>query len=152
MIHSFLIGLVAGARSLTPFAAVSIAANRGLLPRNSGAPSFLGAAPVAAGAGALALGEFLGDKQVWAPDRVSPPGLAARVLSGGLAGAALAPRGRRTQAVALGAAGAVLGGFLTFAGRVGAMGKVGQFRSGVVEDLITVASAAALVAAASRGR
>lgn len=150
MIQAFLIGLVAGARSLTPLAAVSLAANRGLLPRGNGAPPLLGSAPVVAGAGALALGEFLGDKQVWAPDRVSPAGIAARALTAGIAGASLAPRGRRGEAVALAVAGASVSGFLTFALRVGAMGRWGQFRTGVVEDLLAVAGAAAVVASARR--
>ena len=56
MIRSFLIGLVAGARALTPLATVSDAARRGALPRDNGAPSWLGHPLVAAGLTALAAG------------------------------------------------------------------------------------------------
>ena len=49
MIRSFLIGLPAGARAMTPLATVSDAARRGILPADNGAPPWLGwaAFPVA---------------------------------------------------------------------------------------------------------
>lgn len=37
----------------------------------------------------LAIGEALADKLPFSPDRISPPGLAGRMASGGLVGAAL---------------------------------------------------------------
>ena len=53
MLRSFLIGLVAGS-AMTPLAAVSEAARKGELPRDSGAPHWLGGPIVAAGLKALA--------------------------------------------------------------------------------------------------
>ena len=53
--------------------------------------------------GALAMGaaELLGDKMKSAPDRTAFLGLLARVLSAGIAGAALAPRGREQAGAAV---------------------------------------------------
>src|SRR4051812_22789184 len=103
MIHSLLIGLVAGSRSITPFAAVSDAARRGELPVDNGAPSWLGDPLVAAGSKLLAGGELWGDKLHSAPDRIVLAGLLARLVTGGLAGAALAPRRQALAGAALGA-------------------------------------------------
>lgn len=141
MIHSFLIGLVAGMRSMTPLAAVTDAARRGALPRDNGAPALLGHPLVAAGAAALAAGELGGDKMKSAPDRIIVPGLAARLVSGAVAGAALAPRERRNAAALLGAAAALGAGYLFFSARVRAMRDYGQTPTGLVEDAIAVAAA-----------
>ncbi|MDO9249755.1 MAG: DUF4126 domain-containing protein, partial [Phenylobacterium sp.] len=92
MIASILIGLAAGSRAMTPLAAVSDAAHRGALPAGSGAPAWLGHPIVAAGSKLLAAGELWGDKMKSAPDRIVPAGILARLVTGGLAGAALAPR------------------------------------------------------------
>lgn len=150
MIPSLLIGLVAGLRSMTPLAAASLAARQGRLPRDSGAPRLLGAGPVAVGASALAVGELLGDKMPWAPDRTVPPGLAARLLTGGLAGAALARRRDRLAGAALGAAGAVAAGYLGLALRKRAMARYGQTPSGLVEDIAAVSAAALIVGGGAR--
>jgi uncharacterized membrane protein len=45
------------------------------------------------GALAMGIGELFDDKMKSAPDRTVFPGLVARVMSAGIAGAALAPRG-----------------------------------------------------------
>jgi uncharacterized membrane protein len=141
MIHSFLIGLTAGARSLTPLAVVSEAARRGALPADSGAPSWLGHPLVAAGSKALAAGELFGDKMKSAPDRIVPAGLIARVVCAGIAGAALAPR-RHAMAGAVLAAGAAVGAaYLTFNARIRAMRRFGQTPTGLVEDALTVGAA-----------
>lgn len=150
MIHSFLIGLVAGARSITPFAAVSEAARRGELPRDSGAPSWLGDPLVAAGSKLLAGGELWGDKLHSAPDRIVPAGLLARVVTAGLAGAALAPRRQALAGAALGAGAAVLAAYVTFGLRMRAMQRFGQTPTGLVEDAITVGAARWVVASARR--
>ena len=99
MLRSFLIGLVAGQRGMTPLAVVAGAARRGTL--SAGAPGArLLVHPVAAGgAVAMAAAEMAGDKMATAPDRTIPPGLIARVMSAGFAGAALAERRRMTGAL-----------------------------------------------------
>lgn len=150
MIHSFLIGLVAGARSITPFAAVSEAARRGELPHDNGAPSWLGDPMVAAGSKLLAGGELWGDKLHSAPDRIVPAGLLARVVTAGLAGAALAPRKQALAGAALGAGAAVIAAYVTFGLRMRAMRRFGQTPTGLVEDAITVGAARWVVSSARR--
>lgn len=145
-----LIGLAAGQRSMTPLAAVALAARAGGLAPGNDAPSFLGGRCVAVGATLLAVGEILGDKMNSAPDRTVPPGLAARLISGGLAGAAMAPRALRGRAAALGAVGAVVGGYAGLALRKRAMRRYGQRRSGLVEDVLTLAATALITASAAR--
>jgi uncharacterized membrane protein len=151
MLRPVLIGLVAGMRSMTPLAAVSLAARTGRLPARGGAWRLLGAPAVVAGSAALAVGELAGDKLPSAPDRIVAPGIAARLVSGALAGAAVAPRGRRAEAMAVGAATAVAASYLTFGLRMIALRRYGQARSGLVEDALALAGALA-VAAAGPGR
>ena len=152
MIRSFLIGLTAGARSMTPLAAVSDAAKAGALPRGSGAPSWLGNPLVAAATKALAAGELVGDKMKSAPDRIVPAGIAARIVAGGIAGAALAPRERRQAGALLGAAAAVAASYLTFHLRMKALRRFGQTPTGVVEDALTVAATQAVLLGAGPRR
>jgi len=141
------IGLVAGQRSMTPLAAAAFAARTHRLPPKSGAPGFLGGRYAGIFAGALALGEMLGDKLRFAPDRTVPAGLAARLLTGAIAGAALAPRARRPEAALMGAAGAVVGGYLGLAVRKRAIHRFGQTKSGLAEDLLTIAATALIISA-----
>lgn len=137
-LRPFLIGLAAGQRSITPLAAAALAARAHRLPPDNGAPRFFGCLATAVGFSALAVGELLGDKMPSAPDRTVPAGLAARLLSGALAGASLAPRQERGPAAVMGAAGAILGGYLGLAARKRAMRRFGQTRSGMVEDMLTL--------------
>ena len=141
MIRSLLIGLVAGARAMTPLAAVSDAARRGELRSSGAARLWLSHPVVSAGSKVLAAGELFGDKLASAPDRIVPAGIAARIVSGGLAGAALAPRGRGVGGAVLGAAAAVGAAYLTFGIRTRAMRRFGQTPTGLVEDALTVGAA-----------
>jgi uncharacterized membrane protein len=150
MIRSFLIGLVAGARAMTPLATVSDAAGRGALPKDNGAPPWLGHPLVAAGTKAIAAGELWGDKLKSAPDRIVLAGILARIVSGGIAGAALAPRRRALAGAVLGAAGAVGAAYLTFDLRMRALRQFGQTPTGLVEDALTLAAAQVVVAGAER--
>jgi len=138
MLRSLLIGLVAGSRSLTPLAAVSDAARRGALPANSAAPHWIGAPAVAAASKLLAAGELWGDKLDSAPNRIAPLGIIARLVTGGLAGAALAPRRQAWLGGLIGATAAVGAAYLTFAARKRAMRRFGQKSTGLVEDALTV--------------
>jgi len=141
VIRSILIGAVAGMRAMTPLAAVSDAARRGALSADNGGPALLAHPLVSAGTKLLAAGELLGDKLPSAPDRVIIPGLAARLVTGAVAGAALAPRSRRPTAALLGAAVAVGAAYLTFNVRMRSMRRFGQASTGAVEDAITVGAA-----------
>lgn len=101
LIHSILMGAVAGMRSMTPLAAVANAARTGTLPRDNGAPRLLANPLASAGMLALAGGELAGDKMKTAPDRIVLAGMMARVATGAIAGAALAPRHQRGIAALL---------------------------------------------------
>lgn len=152
MIRSLLLGAVAGSRSMTPLAAVSVAAASGALPRNTGAPAILSRPGVAAATIALALGELGGDKMKSAPDRIVAAGLLARVTTGAIAGMSLAPANRRLAGAALGAAAAVVASFPTFQARIAAMRRYGQTSTGLIEDALVLSSAYAIVKGARTAR
>jgi len=144
MIRSLLIGLVAGQRSMTPLAATTLAAVSGRLRLGHGLPVFLAKPLVAAGSVVLAVGELAGDKMASAPDRTILPGVTARLITGALAGATLGPAKNRMTAATLGAFGAVVGGYAGLALRKQGMRRYGQMRSGLVEDILTLAATALL--------
>ena len=152
MLYSFLIGLVGGMRSMSPLAAVAIAANRHALPEDDPATRLLGHPAVVVGTVALAAGELAGDKWPKAPDRIVPAGMAARLVTGAVTGAALAPRNRRGLGAALGVSGAVLSAYATFNLRVRSMARHGQTPTGLVEDAVVLAALAGVVGAASAAR
>jgi len=145
VLASFLMGLVGGQRALTPLATVAVAAARGELPRDNGAPRLLGHPLVATGAMALAVAEMAGDKQKTAPDRIVPIGLAARFVTSAIAGAALAPRDERWLGAAVGGITAVAASWLGWRARCASMERWGQTKTGFVEDAAVLASAAGIV-------
>ncbi|RYY89578.1 MAG: hypothetical protein EOO24_33315 [Comamonadaceae bacterium] len=148
LLFSALIGAVASARSMTPMA--SIAAARVLGDRTPGGLVLLDRPVFQYGALAMGVGELLGDKMKTAPDRTVFLGMLARVMSAGIAGAALAPRGREQAGAAVAVATAVPLAYATLAGRKRAMARIGQTRSGLIEDALIVAAGAAIVALAVR--
>ncbi|MDR7334920.1 hypothetical protein [Roseateles asaccharophilus] len=144
LLASFLIGVVASARSMTPMAAISVARVAG---RRTPGELFLLDRPLfKVGAMALGLGELLGDKMKTAPDRTVAPGLLARAMSAGIAGAALAPSGQERAGAAVAVAAAIPLSYATLAARKQAMARIGQTRSGLIEDVLIVSAAAAIVA------
>ncbi|WP_404370558.1 DUF4126 domain-containing protein [Sphingomonas sp. MMS24-J45] len=147
MIRSILLGLVAGARSMSPLAAVANAARNGRLPADSKAPDFLSHPLVSAGTMALAVYEVTGDKQKSAPDRIITPAVVVRSLNAAFAGAAVAPRNRRLTGAAVAAGTAVIASWLTWKVRMRAIETYGQTATGFVEDSIVVPLA---IAAATR--
>ncbi len=148
LLSSSLIGAVASARSMTPMAALAAARLGG-----RGTPGrlvLLDRPVIKYGALAMGVGELLGDKMKSAPDRTVFLGLLARVMSAGIAGAALAPRGREQAGAAVAVATAVPLAYATLGARKRAMARIGQTRSGLIEDALIVAAGAALVAVATR--
>jgi uncharacterized membrane protein len=105
-----------------------------------------------AGALVMGVGEMLGDKMRSAPDRTVLPGLLARGMSAAIAGAALAPHGRERRGAGLAVLTALPLSWLTLAGRKRAMDRIGQTRSGLIEDALVVSAGVAVVAGALRGR
>lgn len=150
LLSSALIGAVASARSMTPMAAIATARLAGR--RTSGELLLLDHPLFKSGALAMGVGELLGDKMKSAPDRTVFLGLLARMMSAGIAGAALAPRGREQAGAAVAVAAAVPLAYLTLAGRKQAMKRIGQTRSGLIEDALIVAAGAAVVALATASR
>jgi uncharacterized membrane protein len=144
MLASFLMGLVGGQRAMTPLATVAIAAARGELPADNGAPKLLAHPVVAAGALALAIGEMAGDKQKTAPNRIVPIGLAARFVTSAIAGASLASRRQRWLGAAVGGVTAVVASYPGWRARMAVMSRYGQTPTGFVEDAAVVAGAAAI--------
>ena len=144
LLSSALVGAVASARSMTPMAAIAAARLAGR--RTPGRLAVLDHPVARYGALAMGVGELVGDKMRTAPDRTVALGLLARVASAGIAGAALAPRGRERAGAALAVATAVPLAYATLAGRKRAMARLGQTRSGLVEDALVVAAGAAVVA------
>jgi uncharacterized membrane protein len=92
------------------------------------------------------VGELFGDKMKSAPDRTVFLGLLARVMSAGIAGAALAPRGRERAGATIAVLTAVPLAYLTLAGRRRAIARLGQTESGLIEDALVAAAGAAIVA------
>ena len=109
-----------------------------------------GSAAVWLGALAMGVGELLGDKMKSAPDRTVFLGLLARVMSAGIAGAALAPRGQEKAGAAAAVGTAIPLAYATLAGRKRAMSAIGQTRSGLIEDALVAAACAGIVALAVR--
>ncbi len=144
LIPSVLIGAVASARSMTPMA--TIAAARVAGRATPGRLMLLDHPLFKFGALFMGVGELFGDKMKSAPDRTVFLGLLARVMSAGIAGSALAPRGREKQGAVVAVATAVPLAYLTLAGRKRAMRKIGQTRSGLIEDALIVGLGATIVA------
>lgn len=144
LLPSALIGAVASARSMTPMAAIAMARLAGR--HTPGHLVLLDHPLFRYGALAMGVGELAGDKMKSAPDRTVFLGLLARIMSAGIAGAALAPSGRERAGAAVAISSAVPLAYLTLAGRKRAMAEVGQTRSGLVEDAVVVATGAAVVA------
>ena len=150
LLFSALIGAVASARSMTPMA--TIAAARLLHQRTPGQLVLLDRPIFKLGSLVMGVGELFGDKMKTAPDRTVFLGLLARVTSAGIAGAALAPRGREPAGAISAVATAVPLAYLTLAGRKQAMARMGQTQSGLIEDALVVALGMAIVALAVRQR
>jgi len=147
LLSSILIGAVASARSMTPMATIAAARLAG---RRTPGELFLLDRPIFKfGALAMGAGELYGDKMKTAPDRTVALGLIARVASAGIAGAALAPKGREGAGAAVAVATAVPMAYLTLAGRKRGMARIGQTRSGLIEDALIVAAGIAIVALAT---
>jgi uncharacterized membrane protein len=152
VIRSILLGLSAGMRSMTPVAVAGEAVRRGALPVTGRAGALLAHPAARAGLTLLAFGEALGDKMRSAPDRIVPPGIAARLATGALVGAAAAPRERQGLGALLGAGAAVGFAYLSFAARMRAMRRFGQGSTGLAEDALALGIAFLATEAGRGGR
>jgi uncharacterized membrane protein len=109
-VSAFLIGVVAGLRSMTAPAVVSWAARLGWLHLENTWLAFLGAAITPYVLSLAAVGELINDKLPKTPSRKAPVPFAVRVVMGAFCGAALAtPSQGLIGGLLAGALGAVVG-------------------------------------------
>ncbi|BBC73465.1 membrane protein [Altererythrobacter sp. B11] len=144
MLRSFLIGLVAGQRGMTPLAVIATATRNGAIPPVLPLQKLMLNPVIAAGTAALASAEMVGDKMKSAPDRIIPAGLATRSITAAYAGAALAPRGRRAAGAAVAVGTALVSSYLGWRLRCAAMRRHGQTGTGFVEDALVFGSGLAI--------
>jgi uncharacterized membrane protein len=149
-ILAFLIGVVAGLRSMTAAAAVSWAARLGWLHLEGTGLAFLGYAATPYILSLAAIGELVTDKLPKTPSRKAPPSFIARVVSGVLCGAAI---GLSKNSLALclvaGVIGAVLGTLGGYECRVRLVRALGgnDLPIALLEDAIAIAGAFLIVSA-----
>jgi len=90
LLHTFLIGLICGLRSMTAPAVVSWAAHLGWIDLSQTPLAFLGYAWTPYIVSLFAIGELIADKLPNTPSRKAPVGFIARLVLGTLSGYALA--------------------------------------------------------------
>jgi len=146
---AFLIGVVAGLRTMTAPAAVAWAAHLGWLDLGDSWPAFLGWQWTPWIFTALALIEFVADQLPSTPSRTVPTQFGARLASGALTGAAIGVvAGNLWLGAALGVAGAVvgtLGGAKARGAMARALGR--DTPAALIEDAVAIAGAVAIVLA-----
>lgn len=142
LLLAFLIGVVAGLRSLTAPAVLAWAAHRNWLNLHNTPLSFMASTTAVVIFVLLAVVELIADQLPSTPSRTKPPGLIARIVLGGLSGAGVAAAG--TQSLAIGAVLGVVGGLAgTFGGyevrtRLVKALDVPDFVIAVLEDVVAV--------------
>jgi uncharacterized membrane protein len=120
LVLAFLIGGVAGLRSMTAPAVLAWAAHLNWLDLHNTRLSFMGSIAAVAIFTLLAIIELIADKLPSTPSRLEPAGLIARIMLGALGGAGIAlAAGTQSLAVggALGAIGGIAGAFAGHATR-----------------------------------
>jgi uncharacterized membrane protein len=145
---AFLIGVIAGLRSLTAPAVVSWAARLGWLHVENTWLAFLGFAATPYIFSVLAIGELIADKLPNTPSRKAPPGFITRIVTGGLSGAALgASGGSWMVGLAAGVVGAIAGtlGGYEFRGRLVKATGGKDLPIALLEDAIAIGGALLLV-------
>jgi uncharacterized membrane protein len=148
---AFFLGVVAGLRTFMAPAAVSLAARFGLLHLKGTWLAFLGYVWTPWIFLVLAIGELFTDQLPSTPSRTVPTQFAARLVSGGLAGAALCgPSGRWLAGMIAGLAGAIIGTQGGHAARAGLARALGRDRpAALVEDVVAIAGAVLILAVAT---
>jgi len=141
MFFAFLIGFFAGLRSLTAPAATAWAVYLGWLKLERPL-SLIGSLPAVAIFTLLAVIELVADKLPQTPSRTAPPGLIARIVMGGLAGACVAAGGAQGIFIGalLGAVGGVVGCFGGYQARTWLVKALAtrDIYVALLEDLIAV--------------
>jgi uncharacterized membrane protein len=152
-LFAFLLGSVAGLRSMTPPAVVAWAAHLGWIGLDGTPLAFLESALARYILLAAMLGELVADKLPFTPARTGAGPFTARIVTGAFAGAALAMGVGASTALgvvagALGAVVGTLGGYRVRTGLVRAL-AVPDFPVALAEDLVAVGIALLVVAGAA---
>src|SRR6267142_30652 len=139
---AFLIGVIAGLRTMTAPVVVAWAANRHWLNLYNSPLAFMDSTAAVAVFTLLALGELVIDKLPSTPNRTRLAGLIGRAVLGGLSGAGVAVAGSQSIApgAILGVAGAIAGAFAGYEVRkrlVRAL-KVPDFVIALLEDAVAI--------------
>ncbi len=141
LLLAFLIGVLAGLRSMTAPAATAWAAYLGWLKLERPL-SLIGSLPAVIVLSLFALGELVADKLPKTPSRTAPVGLIARIVTGGLSGACLAAAGGAAALTGalLGAAGGVVGCFGGYQARTRLVKALGtpDYVIALLEDLVAI--------------
>jgi uncharacterized membrane protein len=139
---AFLIGVIAGLRTMTAPAAVAWAANLHWLNLHSSPLAFMGSTAAVVVFTLGALGELVVDKLPSTPNRTRLLGLIGRSVLGGLSGAAVAASGAQSipLGAVLGVAGALTGAFAGYEvrKRLGRALKVPDFVIALLEDVVAI--------------
>jgi uncharacterized membrane protein len=140
---AFLIGVIAGLRSLTAPAVVSWAARLGWLHLANTPLAFLGAPVTSYILSVLAICELISDKLPKTPSRKAPLGFGARLVTGALSGAGL---GASNQALAGGLAAGMLGAVVGTIGGFEARTRLGRAAGkdlpiALLEDAVAIGGA-----------
>jgi uncharacterized membrane protein len=143
------IGVIAGLRAMTAPAAISWAAQLGWLPLQDTVLAFLGFKYTPYIITVLALVELVTDQLPATPSRTVPMQFGARLVSGGLCGAAIgAPSGALVGGWVLGLVGAVIGTFGGAEARSRLAAAFGTDRpAAILEDVAAIGGAALIVMA-----
>lgn len=148
LLLAFFIGVLAGLRSFTAPAIVGWAAYLGWL-KLVRSLSLIGSLPSVVILSVLAVGEIIVDKLPNIPNRTSPPGLIARIVTGGLTGACISVgSGQAAFAGAgLGAIGGIVGCFGGYYARASIVGSMRQpeLYVALIEDLIAIGGSVLIV-------
>jgi uncharacterized membrane protein len=145
------IGVVAGSRAMMAPAAVSWAARLGCLPLDATPLAFLGYAYTPWILTVLALVELVTDQLPTTPSRTVPMQFGARILTGGLSGAAV---GAASDGLAFGAIAGILGAIAGTPGGRALRGWLARLfgndhPAALIEDALAIGGAYLIVSALS---
>jgi uncharacterized membrane protein len=141
LLCAFLLGVVAGLRSMLAPAIVSWFARSGALPVANTPLAFMGYQFTPIILSIFALAELVVDKLPKTPSRKAPPGFIARIVTGGLSGATIGATGNAlVLGLILGIVGAIAGTFGGAAARASLARAFGRdLPAALVEDLAGIA-------------
>jgi uncharacterized membrane protein len=147
VVLTFVIGVVAGLRAMTPLAAVSWGARLGHVPLEGTHLSWLGGTVAPWIFTVLAIGEIINDKLPATPSRKIPPQFITRVVTGAFSGAAI---GLSKDLLALGLVAGALGAVAGTLGGAAVRGKLAaafgkDLPAALLEDVVAIGLAVAVV-------